>query len=64
MSLVVQYLNLYAMKRSEVTYKYNWTGGYDRDGQMYEFMHYNTDTPEEMDTWLSLIENLGRRIAL
>ena len=52
------------MKRSEVTYKYNWTGGYDRDGQMYEFMHYNTDTPEEMDTWLSLIENLGRRIAL
>lgn len=50
------------MKRSNVTYKYNWTSGNSIDDQMYVFMHNNTDTPEKMEKWLSLIENLGRRI--
>ena len=50
------------MKRSNVTYKYNWTNGCHPNEQMYEFMHNNTDTPEEIEKWISLIENLGRRI--
>lgn len=50
------------MKRSEVTYKYNWTDGCCANDQMYNFMHNNTDTPEKMENWLSLIEYLGRRV--
>lgn len=50
------------MKRSNVTYKYNWTSGNSIDDQMYDFIDRNTDTPEKMEKWLSLIENLGRRI--